>query len=253
MSRVFAFLAALTGALLAGCVTTTSVDPAPAMEREEAAELNVRLGAEYMRQGKLDLAREKLEKALEQDPQLADAQTYAALVYDQLGEVAKAERHYQRSLRLQPGVAATLNLYGAFLCRNDREEEAERYFAQAAKDRRYRTPEVALTNAGVCLLRKPDAAAAESYFRQALVANPRYPDALWHMSRLSFERAGYLQARAFIERYAEVGAMSPAALWLGVQVERELGDADAADRYAEQLQQEFPTSDEARLLAESRK
>jgi type IV pilus assembly protein PilF len=148
-------------------------------------------------------------------------------------------------------VAATLNLYGAFLCRNDREEEAERYFAQAAKDRRYRTPEVALTNAGVCLLRKPDPDSAEAYFRQALVANPRFADALWHMSRLSFERGNYLQARAFIQRYAEVGAMSPAALWLGVRLERELGDGEAAARYAERLKQEFPASDEARQLAES--
>jgi Tfp pilus assembly protein PilF len=37
-----------------------------------------------------------------------------------------------------------------------------------------------------------------------------------------------------------------------VRVERSLGDADAANRYAERLQQEFPQSDEARLLAESK-
>ena len=38
---------------------------------------------------------------------------------------------------------------------------------------------------------------------------------------------------------------------LGVRVERSLGDTQAADRYAQRLQQEFPNSDEARLLAES--
>ena len=237
--------------LLAGCVTTTEVDHRPPEEPEEAAQINAQLGAEYLRQGKLDLAQEKLEKAIEQDPQLADAHTWLALVYDQLGETDKAEKHYQRTLRLEPGVATALNQYGAFLCRHEREKESVRYFEQAAKDRRYKTAEVALTNAGVCLLRVSDEEAAELRFRQALAINPRFQDALWHMSRLSFEKQDYLHARAFLERFSEVGTMSPAALWLGVRLERQLGDADAAERYAQRLQQEFPESDEARLLVES--
>jgi len=238
--------------LLTGCVTTTNIDPKPPEEPEEAAQINTQLGAEYLKQGKLDLAREKLEKAIEQDPQLASAHTYLALVYDELGDVEKAEKHYERALRLEPGVATTLNLYGAFLCRHDREKDAERYFEEAAKDKRYRTPEVPLTNAGVCLLRVPDRKAAESYFRQALELNPRFHDALWQMSRLSFELSNYLQARAFLQRFSEVGTMNAQALWLGVRVERSLGDMRAADRYAQRLQQEFPNSDEARLLAESK-
>lgn len=236
---------------LAACVTETKVDPRPPEEPKEAAQINAQLGAEYLRQGKLDLAQEKLEKAIEQDPQLADARTWLALLYDQLGETDKAEKQYERALRLDPGVATVLNQYGAFLCRHDREKESVRYFEQAAKDRRYRTPEVALTNAGVCLVRVHELDDADAHFRQALQINPRFQDALWHMSRLSFERANYLGARAFLQRYAEVGTMNAAALWLGVRIERELGDADASERYAQRLQQEFPESDEARLLAES--
>jgi type IV pilus assembly protein PilF len=249
MRQILATL--LVSLVLGACVTTTNIDPAPPKEPEEAAEINTQLGAEYLRQGKLELAQEKLEKAIEQNPQLASAHTYLALVYDQLGDEPKAEKHYERALKLEPGTATTLNLYGAFLCRHDREKEADKYFEQAAQDRRYKTPEVALTNAGVCALRLPDQSIAESYFRQALAANPKFQDALWHMSRLSFEKSNYLQARAFLQRYAEVGAMGAAALWLGVRVERSLGDADAAKRYAARLQQEFPESDEARLLAES--
>jgi type IV pilus assembly protein PilF len=238
--------------VLAGCVTTTNFDPKPPEDPAEAAQINTQLGAEYLKQGKLDLAREKLEKAIEQDPQLPSAHTYLALVYDELGDTDKAEKHYERALRLEPGVATTLNLYGAFLCRHDREKDAERYFEEAAKDKRYKTPEVPLTNAGVCLLRVPDVKAAESYFRQALELNPKFQDALWQMSRLSFEGSNYLQARAFLQRFAEVGTMNAQALWLGVRVERSLGDTAAADRYAQRLKQEFPSSDEARLLAESK-
>jgi type IV pilus assembly protein PilF len=248
-SRLTTLLATLA---LGACVTTTTNDPKPAEDPEEAARINTQLGAEYLKQGNMELARDKLEKAIEQNPQLASAHTYLALVYDELGDIDKSEDHYERALRLEPGVATTLNLYGAFLCRHDREKDAERYFEEAAKDRRYKTPEVPLTNAGVCLLRVPDQKGAEGYFRQALEANPRFQDALWQMSRLSFDRANYLQARAFLQRYSEVGIMNAQALWLGVRVERSLGDHQAADRYAQRLQQEFPNSDEARLLAESR-
>jgi len=48
--------------LLSGCVTTTQVDPTPKKEPEEAAQINVQLGAEYLRQGKLELAQQKLEE-----------------------------------------------------------------------------------------------------------------------------------------------------------------------------------------------
>jgi type IV pilus assembly protein PilF len=241
----------LSAFLLTACVTTTGPELMPAEQPGEAAEINLRLGAEYVRQGKLDLAQEKLEKAIEQNPNLASAHTYLALVYDQLGDDAKAEKHYQRALRLQPGDATIANQYGAYLCRHNREKDAVRYFDEAAKDRRYRTPEVALTNAGVCLLRVPNQDGAEAYFRKALAAKPNFVDALWNMTRLSYDRANYLQARAFLQRYAEVGPMGAEALWLGVRVERSLGDSEAAQRYAHKLKVEYPESDEARLLAES--
>ena len=41
---------------LGACVTTTKVDPAPKKEPEEAAQINMQLGAEYLRQGKIELA-----------------------------------------------------------------------------------------------------------------------------------------------------------------------------------------------------
>ena len=197
-----ALAAGLAALLASGCVTTVD-NPEREEIPEEAAKLNVQLGANYLRQGKLDLAKEKLDKALSQDPSLATAHTYSALVYDQLGEAEDAETHYRRSLRLAPGDSATLNLYGAFLCRQDRATEAEEYFVKATADPLYRTPWAALTNAGVCLLRVPDQDRAEAYFRRALSTNPRYPDALWHMARLSYERKVYHHAGSALARRAD--------------------------------------------------
>ncbi len=225
---------------LSGCITTSDSRPPVESEPTEAATFNMQLGANYLRTGNLEMAKEKLEKALMQDPTLADAHTYAALLYDAIEEVDKADFHYQRSLKLAPGDSATLNLYGAFLCRHDRVDEADKYFVAATRDQLYRTPEAALTNAGICVLRVPSRSRAEAYFREALENNPRYPDALWQMARLSYEQDQPLQARAFLERFAAQQTMGAESLWLGVQIESELGDRPAAREYGLRLESEFP-------------
>ncbi|MEM9385886.1 MAG: type IV pilus biogenesis/stability protein PilW [Pseudomonadota bacterium] len=236
---------------LTGCITTTD-NPSPVEESpSEAASFNVQLGANYLRQGNLELAKEKIEKALEQDPELPLAHTYAGLLFDRLGEAERAEGHYRTSLKLQPDDSVTLNLFGAYLCRQTMAEQAERYFLAATRDPLYRTPEVPYTNAGVCLAGAGLLERAESYFRRALDANGRYGDALWQMARLSDQRGRSLQARAFFQRYAEVNSLNAQALWLGVRIERSLGDKSSAQRYADRLLSEFPDSVEARQLLDT--
>ena len=70
------------------------------------------------------------------------------------------------------------------------------------------------------------------------------------MSRISFEGSDYLQARAFLQRFSEVGTMNGRAL--ARRSRGALPRRAAAGRYAQRLQQEFPNSDEARLLAGQR-
>lgn len=250
----FAGAAAVVACLtfLAGCVTTTET-PSPIQESPtDAANFNVQLGANYLRQGNLELAKEKIDKALEQDDTLPLAHTYAGLLYDRLNDAEQASYHYRRALRLAPDDPVTLNLYGAFLCRRGEPDRAEEYFLAATGDPLYRTPEVPLTNAGVCLMQQRQLARAESYFRRALENNARYPDALWQMARLSLQREVPLQARAFFQRYAAVASLNAEALWLGVRIERALDDTTSVARYAERLLSEYPDSVEARLLLESR-
>ena len=247
-------LAAILGALVAsaGCVTSTSGGPQVEASPSDAAVANVQLGVAYMRKGDLELAHEKLSRAVTQDPNLPSAHTYYAFVLDQLGQTDDASTHYERAIRLAPDDPVIHNLYGAFLCRHERIRQGEKHFAAAARNPRYRTPEAALTNAGVCVLKRPDADAAEAYFRQALDRNPRYPEALWQLAALSFQEGRYLQSRAFLERFGETSEPSAASLWLAVQVERELGDSSAAGRFEQTLIDRFPESVETRLLLEER-
>jgi type IV pilus assembly protein PilF len=91
---------------------------------------------------------------------------------------------------------------------------------------------------------------AEAYFRNALAKNPRFPDALLQLTNIAFESDNLLQARAFMQRFMAAAPANPQILWLGVRIERGLGDDNAADRYAAELKDKFPTSNEVTQLLE---
>lgn len=228
--------------LLMGCGMGGQASRQQSDERE-SARINSQMGIEYLRKGDVELARGKLEKAIDLDPNNAEAQGAIALLYADTGEIRKAEKHYEKSLSLQPDDASVLNNYGAMLCAQGKYEKADLQFRRAIQNVRYQTPEVALTNAGVCARKLPDDARAETYFREALKRNPNFADALGQMALLSADQSSYLNARGFIQRYQSLQApMTREMLLLGIRIELALGDRSAAQRYAQTLQGEFPES-----------
>ena len=243
------FPLAMAWLLCQGCVTTvTSTTIADNASDEDAAVANLNLGVAYLRDGRLEVALQRLDRALQQNPRLADAHSTIALVYDRLGEVDEAGDHYRRATQLEPDNPGAANSYAVFLCRNERWNDAERFFMRAARNPRYATPEAALTNAGICALDSGDGARAEGYFREALGRSPNYPDALFNMTELAFGNANFLQARAFMQRYLEAAPDNPQMFWLCFQVERELENTAEAQRCATQLREQFPESGEMAQL-----
>jgi type IV pilus assembly protein PilF len=244
--RLAAFGAICAVALGTGCGGSKTVaDP---NKREEAAQLNLQLGIDYFRQGNLIQAKEKLDRAIEQDPRNSMAHSTAGLLYDRLGEVDKAERHYERAVSLDSKNPDIHNNFAVFLCRRGKTERGEKHALTAAADPLYKTPEAALLNAGVCARRAGDAKRAEQYLRRALAIQPRFAPVLLEMAGLEYDSKNYLPARGFLERYSAVQTMEPAALWLGVRVEIALGNRMQANDYSSRLKNDFPTADETKLL-----
>lgn len=219
----------------------------------QAAEVNTRLGIGYMRRGKYELAVDKLETAVEHDPEHVPAHLTLALLYDRIGAPERAGAHYRRAARLAPNDGATQNSYGTHLCRIGKLEEAVERFLKATEDPFYDTPEVAWTNAGACARRIPDPARAEEYLRRALELRPDFPDALYHMADLSFQQGNAFQARAFLQRYESAVGHEAGSLLLGYRIESALGNAEMAAEYAETLRRQYPQSNEAKNLKTERK
>jgi type IV pilus assembly protein PilF len=237
--------------VLLACSTTSTVvrDRAPAPgSKDEAAVANMNLGAGYLRQGRPDLAIERLQRALKQNPRLADAHSTIAIAYDQTGAFDDAEQHYKRATQLEPANAAAANSYAVFLCRRNRWRDAEPYFQRAADTPSYATPEVVLANAGVCARGAGDTAKSEQYFRAALMKNPMFPDALAGMAELSYQTGNFLQARAFLQRYLAVQPPTAPLLLMCVNIEQRLENREGAERCATQLRQNFPAAPEIAQL-----
>ena len=238
-------LGVLLAVLLAGCASTPQDGR---VSDRDAARYNVQLGMSYLQRGDLEGARDKLERAAQQDPQLPAAHAALGILYERAGDMRRAGDHLRRATRLAPEDPNMLNNYGGFLCRQGDRRNGIRHFEMAATNAYYRTPEVALTNAGVCARGIPDLAAAEGYFRRALDVNRNHAEALLLLADLSVERDRALQARAFMQRFEAVAPATPYSLELGYRIERAAGDARAAGEYASRLRREFPDSNEARSL-----
>ena len=239
--------------VLSGCnqVIAPSDNVNPYAVTNEVAESNFRLGVAYLKNGNYEKALEKLTKSIDADPRYAPAYNALGVLHQKLGQMKKSEDHFKKALSLNRSDSSTLNNYGLFLCQNERYDEAEKAFLDAASNPLYETPEIAHANAGICYLKQGLDDKAEGYFRSALDLNPRIPSALIQMSDFSYNQNNFLSARAYLQRYLAVSKPTPKSLWLGIKIENELGDQNALSSYRLLLKNNFPDSEEARLLEQS--
>ena len=213
------------------------------------ARVHAELAAGYFELGNMSVALEEVKEALRADPNYPPAHTVAGLIYGALKQDALAEESFRRSLQGNPNDSYANHNYGEFLCQRKREDDGIRHFVAAARNPLYPDPDRSYANAGVCARRKGDMASAESYFQLALKTRPSQPQALYNMADISFSRGDFPASKAYLDRLTKVVQPNAEILWLGVRVERRVGDRNSEASYAMQLRNRFPASKEARALA----
>ncbi len=243
------FLVPVLVLVLSACAATPQEERAD-MRMKRAAKANVQLGVAYMREGNLEIAEGKLRKAIEQDPDSVRAHDAIAVLYGRIEKNELAEKHFKRALSLNPDDSRAHNNYGLFLCQTGDYEDADKQFNLAASNPLYSGRPAALTNAGVCANKIPDAAKAEQYFRDVLEFAPDYSPALLNMVSTSYEQGKFMSARGYLQRYEQVAPHSAESLWLGVRVEYALKDMSSSGRYGVLLKNNFPDSNQAKSLQE---
>ena len=236
--------------LLAGCVADEPTRKPLKQESSDvtAAKYNIQLGTAYLQQGNYPLAREKLERAVKQNAKDPDVHTSLGLLYDRTGEVKLADRHFREALRLAPDKPDLINNYAVYLCKNGRVDEGVEKFSAVAANKYYRTPEVALTNAGVCLRGAKRDDEAQQKFVGAIKARPNYSEPTVQLAALYMERSQYVEARKVVDTYLNAFRPNADVLYTAVSVARAAKDKLAEEKYSRTLRMEFPDSAQARAL-----
>jgi len=249
MKRIVLLVSLTLSLVLTGCTSSPSRE---GVDTEKAAEANADLGLRYMMQGNYELAMTKLKRALSYDSDHVAANHYLAELYRRLERYDDADKHYRHALDYAKDDASSLhNNYGVFLCGQDRFDEGIEQLQQVLKNPVYPRRDQVFENIGLCLDRKGEPEQAEDYLRKGLQLNPYSPKSLLAMARLTFAKQKYLSTRGYLQRYSEVARHTAESLWLGIQVERVLGDKNALASYGLSLKGNFPDAPETKLYLQS--
>ena len=250
ISRGAATLVGVLSALmiLVGCVTTKTPRLNDSHAQADAAADNVQLAMAYMQEGNLARAKEKLDRAMQEDPTNPNVHSVYGRFYERINDLKGAEREFREAMRLAPGDPGQLNSYGVYLCNQHRVDEGVTKMLQVANNPLYRTPEAAYTNIGVCLLTAHRDEEAESAFRRALAARPDFAEAAYQLADTELEHGRALEARAVVEKFLKQYDPTPDLLLLAWRASHALDDSRGADQYAKMLRTYFPTAEQVRSL-----
>jgi type IV pilus assembly protein PilF len=248
----FAALAVLTA--LCGCVSSggkqSQLKESEFSESDKAGELNKQLGTVYLRQGNLALAKEKLERAEKYNARDPELHSVLALLYERLGIPEEVDKHYRTAIRLAPRDPQISNNYAVYLCQNNRMDDGVKRFLESARNPLYRTPEIAYTNAGVCLRKAKRYKEAEGSFARALQIRPNLAEAQFQWADLAIEQGELAKAREQVDKYLNTYDATADLLAIGVRVTRALGDRVAEEKYTRRLRVEFPGSQQLRSVTQ---
>ncbi|GLS84041.1 type IV pilus biogenesis/stability protein PilW [Paraferrimonas haliotis] len=238
--------------LVSGCVTQTLYSGTDQVVQEKqpnlqaAAADRVRLGLAYLQQNDMEKAKFNLDKALELDPRSAEVYLGRAYYFQSVSEHELAKDAYRRALRIEPNNGDVLNNFGVYLCKQGDYAESEQMMLRAVAAPRYTSMASTYENLGLCTLEAGEHQRAAGYFEQALNYSPRRSLSLIELVNIAVVEQDYPGAQKALERYHDLASQTPQSLLLGVQIEQQLRDVEAAKRYGILLLAKFPRSQQAK-------
>jgi len=249
-------------ALIAGCasgpksdMSTTDVpvgqQPTSTDERVRA-KAHADLGLLYFQNGQVNIALEEARLAIVSDPSYALGYNLSALIHMFLGDDAIAQTMFDKAVSLAPNDPEINNNYGWFLCQAGREQEGIKRLDIAARHRLATAPTRSFFNAGLCSLRLKNEQAAEEYFRRAVFADSTNAAAIYQLANLAYGRGSLGDARRYLSEFHRLIDPTAESVWLGLRIERKMGDRNAEASYASQLRRKFQDSPEYQAFVQGK-
>ena len=153
-----------------------------------------------------------------------------------VGEDAKAEQMYKRSLRQHTKNGNVLNNYGTFLCKRGDFEKADQMFNRAIEQPYYYLIPASYENAAFCALKSQDKDKAKYYFARAIDHDPHRPKSILQLAKLEIDSGNYTEARIRLMRFNQMYGVKKPSLQLMIQLERAAGNEALEKKYQKQLE-----------------
>lgn len=241
----WAFFLTFSLFMLAGCGTPSGGSGGGIA----SAKVHTELAGLYYDRAQFGIALEEVEHALRSDQGYAPAYYMRGLIHMELREDKDAEDDFQRSIRLDKTDPKAHYNYGLFLCQRGREKESVAQFMEAVKNPLYGTPGLAYLNAGICSRKAGNNKDAEDFMQKSLRVQPELTQALFALAELNFANADYFSAKKYFANFSQkTDNLTAEQLWLGVRINRKVGDHNSEASFGTQLRNRFPDARETQLL-----
>lgn len=241
--------------MLTGCATATDTGADGANRKDivtdsdepdsrKRARLRLELATGYFNEGKTTVALDEIKQALSNDPNFADAYNLRGLIYMRLGDPRLAEESFRRSIALNPRDANAAHNFGWMLCQQQRYPESYTYFKQALAVPLYGDQAKTLMAQGLCEIADGQKGVAERSLAKAYELDAANPITGYNLANLLYQRGDFKRSQFYIRRLNNGEFANAESLWLGIKIERKLGDTIAMNQLGGQLKRRFPQSSE---------
>ncbi|HMN91859.1 MAG TPA: type IV pilus biogenesis/stability protein PilW [Hydrogenophaga sp.] len=216
-------------------------------EHRKRARLRMELATGYFEQGRTDIALDEIKQALAADATFVPAYTLRGLVFMQMNNPRLAEDSFQRALQLNPRDPDALHNYGWFLCQQGRHAQGVDLLNRALASPVYGGQARTYMAKGVCQVRMGQIAEAEGSLARSYELDPGNPIAAYNLAQLLFRRGENERAQFIVRRLNNSEFGNAETLWLGIKIERRLGNAEVVEQLATQLGRRFAESSQWNL------
>lgn len=194
--------------------------------------------------GQTQVALEEVQQAISTDPSFGDGYNLRGLVFMRLGDWPSADDSFRRALDINPQEPYLLHNYGWLRCQQKNYAEAERFFDRALAVPSYTARAKTLMTQGLCQERAGQVTEAEKTLAKAYELDAGNPVVGYNLASMAFRRGDAKRAQFYSRRLNNSELANAESLWLGIKIERALGNALEMRQLGEQLHKRFPDSKE---------
>lgn len=197
----------------------------------QSPSVNMRLAAEYLKQGMVTESLAQAEESVKKDPKNVDARLLLGGLYSSLKAYPKAMEQYNTVMKLQPENTEAPLYIGALYSEQKQPDKAVKYFESLLKNPEYTTPYLAHYYIGRVRFEQSESKyqkEAETSFKRALDLKPDFADAVLSLGTLYARAKNEDKAIALYRSFQKENSLSPRVAEVLAQIFIERGDYESA-------------------------